>query len=119
MGGEWVSFILDLTFFRSREEEEDEAQYTPQFVTSGDTEKSTEEKEAEVNSDIWDLAKRSNKNNPKQDIGRIVEEPEKMFEPSCPHAKAARTNKLKQEHDILDKPVVEGGCPHARALGEL
>ena len=54
--------------FRTTEEKP----YIPTFVIS---EKENETKEEQVgDGDIWDLSERSNKNNPRQELGKIDEE---------------------------------------------
>ena len=74
-----------MMFFRATEEKP----YIPTFVTS---ERENETKDAHNeeqvgDGDIWDLSERSNKNNPRQELGKIDEEVKHVE--VCPHAHAA------------------------------
>eukprot|EP00092_Neocalanus_flemingeri_P003594 GFUD01003857.1.p1 GENE.GFUD01003857.1~~GFUD01003857.1.p1 ORF type:complete len:146 (-),score=48.61 GFUD01003857.1:48-485(-) len=73
---------------RSREGES----YIPNFITNeeGNETKGPEKVEQVEESDIWDLSERSNKNNPRQDLGKIDTEAKLILPEGCPHAQAAK-----------------------------
>ena len=70
--------------FRTTEEKP----YIPTFVTSVRENETKEAHNEKVDGrDIWDLSERSNKNNPRQELGKIDEEVKHVE--VCPHAHAA------------------------------
>ena len=81
--------MLSFTFthFRNAEEEP----YIPTFVTgeADNQEEASELDKKNVESEIWELSERSNKNNPKQDLGKIDDTLKSIEISGCPHAQAA------------------------------
>ena len=68
----------------------DEEPYIPKFVTTEEANetKTSTKVDIDVDTEIWDLSERSNKNNPRQELGnagQVVKFPE-----GCPHATAAK-----------------------------
>ena len=50
---------------------QEEEPYIPTFETAGDEKEETSHEETVKEGNIWELSERSNKNNPKQDLGKI------------------------------------------------
>ena len=70
----------------------EEEPYIPTFVTGeADNEGgASDQEEKKVESEIWELSERSNKNNPKQDLGKIDDTLKSVEISGCPHAANAR-----------------------------
>merc|ERR1712025_439992 len=82
---------LDLETLKERQERNaEEKPYIPTFVTGEvENEKDAEKEDTDTESEIWELSERSNKNNPKQDLGKIDETVKTVEISGCPHAQAA------------------------------
>ena len=77
----------------------DQKPYIPTFVTAereNETKGSQSEEEG-IESEIWELSERSNKNNPKQKLGSIEEGVTTVEIEGCPHAHLAHAANAKIE----------------------
>merc|ERR1712128_12963 len=77
----------------------DKKPYIPTFVTAereNETKGSQSEEEG-IESEIWELSERSNKNNPKQELGSIEEGVTTVEIEGCPHAHLAHADNAKIE----------------------
>merc|ERR1719206_471447 len=83
---------MDVETLKERQKRNaEEEPYIPTFVTgeADNQEEASELDEKNVESEIWELSERSNKNNPKQDLGKIDDTLKSIEISGCPHAQAA------------------------------
>merc|ERR1711862_81307 len=83
---------MDVETLKDRQKRNTEEEpYIPTFVTgeADNHEEVSVPDEKNIESEIWELSERSNRNNPKQDLGKIDDTLKSIEISGCPHAQAA------------------------------